>query len=110
MKKKSYSKIVKRIIKNRDGNECFFCKGTQNLTVAHIFTWRKDGGLPIVENGMTLCRKCHDKMDFGIGCTKKEQIKMLEICKMYLSFSYMIWEEEMKYEKNKVPKKFKVRK
>lgn len=97
-KYKGFSKEQKYLIKKRDNNECFFCENKKNLTVAHIFVWRKDGGKPVEENGLTLCEECHQQMDFGIGITVEQQIDMLKQCKQYLLLYYKkeIKEENLK--------------
>ena len=99
---KAYSVDTKLVIKQRDGFKCFFCDSIEDLTIAHIFVPKRDGGKPVEENGMCICRKCHDKMDFGIGCSIQEQIRMLELCKMYLMFYYQkeFTEEELTLEGN----------
>lgn len=78
----------KRIIK-RDDRKCFFCGSKKDLTIAHIFVWKKDGGKPVDENGLTACRECHDKLDFCKGISKLEQYRMLRLAQMYLTFYYM---------------------
>jgi hypothetical protein len=104
MQKKGYSKHKKQIIKQRDGNKCFFnelgmCESGEELTVAHIFIWKKDYGKPVEENGIAICRDCHDKLDFGLGITKEEQIKRLRLCEMYLTLYYFreITNEELTF-------------
>lgn len=84
-----FSSFTKELIKDREENKCFFCDSKKNLTIAHIFAWKRDNGLPVLENGMCICRKCHNKMDFGMECTREEQIKMLRLCEMYLILTYM---------------------
>lgn len=98
-----YSPAMKKQIKKRDQNMCFFCDAKKNLTIAHIFVPRRDNGIPNLLNGMCICRKCHDKLDFGIGCTIEEQIEMLKICKAYLMLGYnrVITEQELTLQKVK---------
>jgi 5-methylcytosine-specific restriction endonuclease McrA len=81
-------KEEKLIVRNRENHKCFFCDSKTNLTFAHIFYWKKDGGKETKENGVCLCRECHNKMDFQIGCTREEQILMLRRCYAYLVFYY----------------------
>jgi predicted restriction endonuclease len=103
MSGKPYSKETKQKIKEREEHECFFknanmCLDGNDLTVAHIFIWKKDNGKPVEKNGMCICRKCHDALDFGIGVSTEQQIKMLRLCQMYLTLFYMeeIKEEEVR--------------
>jgi len=99
---KSYSLATKVVIKKRDNFKCFFCETTKKLTIAHIFVPKKDGGKPVEENGMIICRGCHDALDFGTGVTVEQQIKMLRLCEIYLTFTYM---REIKSEDVKIMKK-----
>jgi hypothetical protein len=56
-------KLWSSIIRNRDG-KCIYCDGTINLNAHHIFTKGRHGNLRwIVDNGVTLCAKCHT---FGV--------------------------------------------
>jgi 5-methylcytosine-specific restriction endonuclease McrA len=80
-------KEEKLIVRQRD-KHCFFCEATSNLTAAHIFYWKKDKGKATKENLMCLCRECHDKMDFGKGIDKQQQLRMLRQCYAYLTFIY----------------------
>lgn len=89
MKNKGFSQNTKEKVRQRDNHKCFFCDGKENLTIGHIFSWRCENGMPVEKNGMTICRKCHDKLDFGIGVSRQEQIKMLRLCEIYLIFLYM---------------------
>ena len=93
MKNKGYNEHQRKEIKQRDGYKCFFenvgiCESGEELTIGHIFVWRKDGGKPVKENGVCICRKCHDKMDFGLGVTIEQQKRMLRYVQMYLTFFY----------------------
>ena len=93
----------KKEIRQRD-KHCFFCESKTNLTSAHIFVWKKDGGKATKENLMCLCRKCHDKMDFGIGITKEEQKRMLQQCYAYLVFTYCEYNKQEELPEKKLTK------
>lgn len=99
-KVRAYSDATKVEIKQRDGCKCFFCDSKNDLTIAHIFVARRDGGKPVPENGMCICRKCHDKLDFGIGCTPDQQKIMQCQCERYLTLLYMreLTKEELTFE------------
>ena len=79
---------VKERVRKRENNKCFFCNTKKNLTFAHIFVWNRDGGKVVEENGVCICRECHDKMDFQKGCTELEQLRMQRQCYAYLTFMY----------------------
>lgn len=84
-----YDIDTKLQIKERDNYQCFFCRSTEYLTIAHIFVTKKEGGKAVEENGMCICRKCHDKLDFGMNCSEELQKKMQRLCEMYLTLYYM---------------------
>lgn len=46
----------------RDGNKCVICSSKENLHCDHIIPWVDNQDLRFsIENGQTLCRKCHAK-------------------------------------------------
>ena len=49
-----------KVVKSRDGNRCIYCGSTEKLETHHIKSRTKfpDDALDI-ENGVTLCHKCH---------------------------------------------------
>ncbi len=87
-------KEQRQFVKQREKRKCFFCESKKDLTYAHIFVWVKDGGSSRKENGVCICRECHDKMDFGKGVSKQEQIRMLRQCQSYLVFLYCSYEKQ----------------
>ena len=93
----------KLIVRQRD-KHCFFCETENNLTFAHIFYWKKDGGKATKENGICLCRECHDKMDFGKGISKEEQLRMLRQCYAYLVFTYCEYDKQEELPEKKLTK------
>lgn len=82
------------LVRERENFKCFFCDSTNKLTFAHIFYWKKDNGKATKENGVCLCRECHNKMDFGIGVDELEQLRMLRQCYAYLTFIYCSYETQ----------------
>lgn len=56
-----WSKSLKTRILHRDNNSCILCKSTRKLEVHHIIPLRL-GGKTIINNGVTLCASCHDKV------------------------------------------------
>ena len=57
-----WSKTVKEL----DGNQCVYCHTTEKLEAHHIRPKRKYPDLENeLENGITLCRKCHDTAHCG---------------------------------------------
>jgi len=78
---------TKRIVYERDGGRCIFCKAP-GLPEAHIVP-RSHGGLGCEENIVTVCRKCHDELDNSIK--RKE---MLKEAAAYLKGFYPEWKKE----------------
>lgn len=49
-----------RVVKDRDGNKCVFCGGTQKLEAHHIKSRTEFPECALdIENGVTLCHRCH---------------------------------------------------
>lgn len=73
-------KLWADIIKARDGR-CIYCGSSINLNAHHIFTKGRHGNLRwIVDNGVTLCAKCHT---FGIHINPAPyMLKIIECCGM----------------------------
>lgn len=57
-KGKEFSKAVRRAIRKRDNHACVICGSTRNLELDHIIPISL-GGENSIENGQTLCHKCH---------------------------------------------------
>lgn len=57
-----FSSMLKRSIRERDGNRCVFCESTQRLSVHHI-NYQKHDCRP--DNLLTVCTPCHTKTTFG---------------------------------------------
>lgn len=49
----------------RDKYQCQHCKGSDNLHAHHI-RYKSQGGTDVVQNGITLCKKCHDGLHDGL--------------------------------------------
>ena len=66
--------IWRRKVFNRDKNTCQHCKiifSRKFLIAHHIKSWKKYPKLRyIVNNGLTLCRPCHNKIDKEIKRTQ----------------------------------------
>lgn len=82
---------TKKTIKKRDGNKCFFCGSTENLTIGHIVP-KENKGLGIEENGITICgnaldtKSCHNLFDFT-----EKRTEMLEKVMDYFPKRYPGW-------------------
>lgn len=76
---------VKAKIYERDGGRCVYCGSNQGAPNAH-FIPRSQGGLGIEQNGLTLCRECHDRYDNGHG-----RIEMEAFFETYLRRIYPGW-------------------
>lgn len=73
---------VKKIVYERDGGRCVLCGSSQGLPEAHYIP-RSAGGLGIEENVVTLCRKCHNRLDQTC-----ERAELLERVKAHLDIWY----------------------
>lgn len=80
-------KEVKLIVYERDLEKCIFC-GAPGLPEAHVIP-RSHGGLGIPQNIVTVCRKCHDKLD---NSTHRQ--RMLPEAVAYLKSFYPDWKKE----------------
>lgn len=90
------SQKVKKKVWERDNGRCVVCGNRFNVMPNAHYISRKNGGLGIEENVVTLCteltkNKCHRKYDFG---TKEEQTIIKEKIKKYLQNQYENWNEE----------------
>lgn len=98
------SKKTKEIVYKRDEGSCIFC-GAPGLPEAHVVP-RSHGGLGIPENIVTVCRKCHDKLD---NSTDRQQ--MLQVAAEHLRQFYEGWNEDSlvydKWHKDKGHKEIK---
>ena len=81
------SKKTKQRVYERDGGRCIFC-GAPGLPEAHFIS-RAHGGLGIEENILTVCRKCHDRLDNSI-----HRQEMLRQAAGYLIEQYLEWNKE----------------
>lgn len=81
------SKKTKLIVYERDGGCCIFC-GKIGLPEAHVIA-RSHGGLGCPENIITICRKCHEKLD---NSTERKKMQFYAI--NYLKGFYPGWKKE----------------
>lgn len=81
------SKKTKLIVYERDGGCCIFC-GKIGLPEAHVIA-RSHGGLGCPENIITICRKCHEKLD---NSTERKMMQFYAI--NYLKGFYPGWKKE----------------
>lgn len=75
---------VKYKVGDRDHWECIIC-GAPGGPVCHVVN-RSQGGRGIEQNIVTLCHRCHEKMDNGAGGKVYRQI-----CERYLKQIYPGW-------------------
>lgn len=81
------SKKTKEEVYKRDNERCIFC-GAPGLPEAHVVP-RSHGGLGCEENIVTVCRKCHDKLD-----NSTDRQKMLQKAAEHLRQFYEGWNED----------------
>lgn len=77
----SISKEVKQRVYERDGGCCILC-GRRGNPEAHYIP-RSQGGLGIEENIVTLCRRCHHRLD-----QTTERADLLPLVAEYLDEHY----------------------
>ena len=75
---------VKMLVGNRDDWNCVIC-GAPGDPVAHVVN-RSQGGLGIEQNIVTMCYRCHVRMDNGIGGRE-----LRDTCEWYLRTKYPGW-------------------
>ena len=84
------SQKTKMAVWERDNHRCVYCHSPYALPESHFIS-RSKGGLGIDENILTLCRKCHQRFDFG---PKTEREQMREYFRGYLKNHYPNWDED----------------
>ena len=95
-KARDFDRYTKLAISERDSIEgwpcCVYCgaaaPGQLAWSNAH-FIARSQGGLGVLENGLTLCPKCHRRYDQSIA-----RKKMREFFREYLKSKYEYWNED----------------
>ena len=68
-------------VRKRDNNKCVICGSRKNLNAHHLNGWKWDiKNRTKIDNGVTLCEKCHHKFHdiYGWGGNTKEQFKEYE--------------------------------
>ena len=72
MKKKVKSRVLKqatvlamwsKAVKVRDGFKCMYCGSRTGLESHHIFKVQHSATKYDLDNGITLCKGCHDRID-----------------------------------------------
>lgn len=85
---------VRRVVEARDSWSgvpcCVFCGTPYNVRGEAHYVKRSQSGLGIEQNLLTVCRPCHNELDFG-----RTREMMLERAKAYLQSKYEDWSEEM---------------
>lgn len=90
------SEEVKKAVFLRDGGKCVVCGNSYNVMPNAHYISRKNGGLGIEQNIVTLCtelteNKCHRKYDFG---TKEERVEIEQKIENYLKSKYENWNKD----------------
>lgn len=85
----SISPKIKKIVYERDGF-CILCGSPNGLPEAHYIP-RSRGGLGIEQNIVTLCDKCHYRLD-----QTTERKKLLAVVKKYLDDKYPDFTDEQR--------------
>lgn len=79
---------VKKAVWERDNNFCIMCGDPQAMPSCHYIP-RSKGGLGIEQNIVTLCNKCHHKLD-----QTTERKNLLAFVKAYLDQKYPDFSDE----------------
>lgn len=96
-----FSPATRKLIVERDGDNCIFCQqqyhmegaGWYALTIRSImhFIPRSAGGLGIPENGAVGCQWHHEMLDNGNTGRREEMLKIFE---EYLQQQYPYWDKK----------------
>ena len=88
----SISAKTKKIVWDRDGGRCIFCRSPYASPEAHVMS-RAYGGRGIPQNVVTVCFDCHRRMD-----QTSDREEYLAKAKAYLECFYGSWDEsKVKY-------------
>lgn len=88
--KLQFSDKVKREIYDRDNGRCAFCSTPFNLeSVPHHIYFKSQMGLGIAQNGITVCRTCHDKCHGKVNGVNQHAMRS-----MALSYLTQFYNEE----------------
>ena len=82
---------VKDRVWERDGGRCVWCGTGFFVNPEAHYIPRSKGGLGVEENILTLCRRDHDRFDFG---TALERETMRDYFRDYLKSKYPDWDEK----------------
>ena len=95
-KAKSISPEVKRAVYERDNGECIFCHAPGE-PVAHFIS-RGQGGLGVEENILTVCHKCHRRLD-----QSERRVHYKALAAIYLKSKYPKWNpKKLIYRKDEI--------
>jgi 5-methylcytosine-specific restriction endonuclease McrA len=98
-KARDFNLATKKAISERDSINgwpcCVYCGSAAPAPLAWSnahFIARSQGGLGVVENGLTLCPKCHHAYD---QTTRRAELR--EFFREYLEEKHMDWDEDSLY-------------
>lgn len=75
-------KTWRNAVRKRDGYKCVLCKTKKKLQVHHIRGWTAFPSLRfVVDNGITICRVCHNKVNGNEHLYQKLFIEMVDLIK-----------------------------
>lgn len=83
-------KRVKEIVWQRDKERCVICGSPYAFPEAHYIP-RSQSGLGIEQNVVTVCRRCHERLD-----QSTERAQLLAVIKAYLDIFYPDFTDEMR--------------
>ena len=84
----SINKKTKKIVHERDGGQCIFCRAyvDEFYANAHVIQ-RSGGGLGVEQNIVTACPKCHGLFDHSTQRTKMMAIANAHIQRHYPNYN-----------------------
>jgi hypothetical protein len=88
-----FDKETTQAIFERDSFSCIVCGSNQIDVKPHHIKFKSRGGMGVLQNGVTLCRHCHDKSHGKVKDVSQKY--MYELFTLYIARIYGEWNETL---------------